>query len=103
MQPVDLAALLIPEYEAALSELLEAEFRAQHFLEPGQDLRDAGLFENSIHPSHNFYVTPCEMVFFYNPYELAPYAMGASIIRLAFDQLEGLLNGSPLVRRLIKQ
>ncbi len=103
MHPVDLSALLIPEYEAALSELLEAEFRAQHFLEPGQDLRDAGLFENSIPPSPNFYVTPREMVFFYNPYELAPYAMGASIIRLTFDQMEGLLNGSPLIGRLTKK
>jgi len=103
MQAVELSTLFIQGYETGLSKMLESEFRAAHFLEPGQDLRDAGLFENSIYPSPNFSVNPREIIFFYNPYELAPYAMGAIIIRLSFEKLKELLKENPFTERLTKK
>lgn len=99
MTQLSLHDIFIPGFEDELRKLLERKFRMNYFLGDEQSLTEAGLFENNIYPSENYYLTANGIGFFYNPYELAPYSMGAIYIFLSFEDLEHILKkGSPLQR-----
>ena len=103
MTQLSLNDIFIPGFEDELSKLLERKFRINYFLGTGQSLTEAGLFENNIHPSENYYPAANGIGFCYNPYELAPYSMGAIYIFLIFEDLEPILKKeSPLQRILAK-
>lgn len=70
----------------------ETEFRKQ--LNISGNLNSAGFtFEkNQFQLPVNFYETNHEWILHYNPYEIAPYVQGASIIKLPKQQVEGFLN-----------
>ena len=88
-------------YEDELSKLLERKYRIEYYLGPEQSLVEAGLFENTIPPSDNYYLTANGIGFYYNPYELAPYSMGAINIKLSYMELMPLIEtDSPLMRLL---
>ena len=103
MAESQLSCSFIPGFEDELSKLLERKFRINYFLGTGQSLTEAGLFENNIHPSENYYPAANGIGFCYNPYELAPYSMGAIYIFLILEDLEPILKKeSPLQRILAK-
>jgi hypothetical protein len=83
--------IFIEGYEKEMSKLLERQFRIRYFVGPEQSLTEAGLFENTIYPSQNIYLNEQGIGFYYNPYKLAPYSMGAIYIFLTYDLLEPLL------------
>ncbi len=101
MDRIDLQAIFESGYEARLQKLLEQKYRATYFLEEGQPLSDAGLFEDHIPVSENFWLTSNSIGFYYNPYELAPYAMGAISISLSYEQVLPLMKIDNPVMRLI--
>jgi hypothetical protein len=99
MTQLSLNDIFIPGSEDELSKLLERKFRMNYFLGAEQALTEAGLWENNIHPSENFYLANKGIGFCYNPYELAPYSMGAIYIFLVFEDIEHILKKeSPLLR-----
>ena len=71
-----------------------------YFLSEDESLIDAGLFENKIHPSDNFWISENGISFFYNPYDLAPYSMGSITISLKYADIQELLREDAAVRRL---
>ena len=89
-------------YEDELSKLLERKYRMDYYLGPEQSLTEAGLFENHIPLSDNFYLTTNSIGFYYNPYELAPYSMGAISINLTFDEILPLMKIDSPVMRMVK-
>lgn len=75
----------------AVQKSIEKYFRIQHKLKPNQSLQDAGLFENTIPPTKNLYLTTAGVVFCYQQYEIGPYAMGQIEIFVPIHELKPLL------------
>jgi hypothetical protein len=100
LKKLELQDIFIEGYEEALSKLIESSFRHDHFLEPGQPLTEAGLFEEHIAPTGNFFITENSIGFFYNPYEIAPYAMGGITISLQPQAFGHLLRHDGIVWKL---
>ena len=86
---VSLADILTPVGRQKLPALLAANFRKQYAVKPSETLQQAGLFDNSIKPNGNFYVTGTTLTFCYTPYEIGPYAMGEIQIPIPLSQLAG--------------
>lgn len=74
--------------------LAEARFRKVRNLEEGASLAEAGFQ----FPSGQFELTPNfalgedGLTFYYNPYEIAPYALGPTEIVLGYDEIRELLD-----------
>lgn len=101
MKPLELKEIFESGYEEKLQKLLEQKYRSTYFLEKDQPLSEAGLFEDHIPVSENFWLTSNSIGFYYNPYELAPYAMGAITISLPYNEVLPLMKIDNPVMRLI--
>jgi Protein of unknown function (DUF3298) len=86
-----LGDVLTHEGVASLGRLLENAFRREHALGSGQELTDAGLLDDAIPPTSNFFVTNEGIGFSYAPYEIAPYAMGEIQIVVSYGDLKKYL------------
>jgi hypothetical protein len=73
--------------------LAEARFREVRGVTEGTTLKDAGFtFENDTFVlSDNFALRDDGLAFYYNPYDVAPYALGATEIVLSPDEVRNLL------------
>ncbi len=90
---VELADLFVSSYEAKLLLLAEARFREVRAIEEGMTLADAGFSfsENGTFTlPDNFAVEKDGLSFYYNAYEVAPYALGATELTLSYEELDGL-------------
>jgi hypothetical protein len=70
-----------------LQPIVEAAFRKQQHLAPTDSLNNF-LFENSLALTSNFYFTNKGIGFYYNQYEVAPYAVGPIMVYVPFEQLK---------------
>ena len=89
-----LSDVLVEGYEAKLLPLAETRFREVRSIEDGMSLTDAGftLFEDGAFAlTDNFAIGEDAVTFYYNAYEVAPYALGSTEIILSYDELNGLL------------
>ena len=102
MKEIELEDIMIPDYENELSKMLERKYRLRNMLGPEQSLVEAGLFDNHIPPSSNFFLTENSIGFYYNPYKIAPYSMGAQVISLTLEEIAPLLREGSLVGRLLR-
>lgn len=100
MKQLSLEDIFTDGFEDELGRLLEKEYRARYFIGDEEALTEAGLFDDHIFPSENFFLTSNGMVFFYNPYELAPYSMGSISISLHKNEILHLLKEDAPVKRL---
>lgn len=71
-----LSMVLSASGKKQLNGLLEKNFRKERNLSATAPLTEAGLFENKITATDNFYLTGTGITFNYTPYEIGPYAMG---------------------------
>ncbi|MEE4255997.1 MAG: DUF3298 domain-containing protein, partial [Bacteroidales bacterium] len=97
---LEISQLFPDEAIAELSKRLENKYREMHYLDDDEPLSETGLFDDHIVPSPNYWITESSISFFYNPYELAPYAMGSITISLHSDQVKDLLREDAPVKRL---
>lgn len=75
---------------AAAVRVAERRFREQRDIRPGQSLADAGFvfFENDRFTlTENFHVCGDTVTFRYEPYEIAPYALGPTELKVAVGEL----------------
>ncbi len=101
MKDVKLDDLLLPSYEAELNLAGEKIFRKSYGLSPEQDLNKAGFsFENNTFVlNDNFGITEKGLLFYFNIYEIAPYAMGTIDILIPYNQIQNLIDSTgPLVQ-----
>lgn len=85
--------VLIPGMEDSVRILAEREFREVHQLKPDEDLGQAGFwFEEGFTLTNNICIGEDGITFFYNPYEIAPYAAGPTEIYLTYEELEGVVD-----------
>ena len=96
---LSLGNLFTPGFEKKLNELVDAAFRKANNLQPGDNLQDkGGLFDNKITFNYNWLVNKDgSLTFYYNQYEIAPYAAGPIEVTLTKADIAPLLApNSPL-------
>jgi hypothetical protein len=77
-----------------LTKIVEAEFRRARSIRSDQTLQEAGFFilpGQEIPVGENFAITDKGMEIQYNPYELAPYSMGETRVRIPREAVEPLV------------
>lgn len=96
---LSLSNLFAAGYEKKLNELVDAAFRKANNLKPGDNLAEkGGLFDNKIAFNYNWLINKDgSLTFYYNQYEIAPYARGPIEVTLTKADIAPLLApNSPL-------
>jgi hypothetical protein len=86
--------------ETLLSSILSDKIHEKNHLPITQSLTDAGFFTDTIKPNDNFYITREGIGFFYNQYDIAPYASGSIDVFIPFYELKDLLVTGGVTREL---
>ncbi len=96
---LSLANLLSPGFETKLNELIDKKYRQMKGLKPTDKLSDKGdLFVNKISFNYNVAITKeGGLEFYYNPYEIAAYAVGPITITLSRSELGSLIGEGSLL------
>lgn len=92
---VDLDEIFKPGYEQVLTPMITDKIKEQHQDEnTGEkpDLTAVGFFESSIGATNNFYVDKSGIYFVYNPYEIAPYAIGLVKVYISWKEVSKIIN-----------
>ncbi len=95
-----LSNVLTPAGIKQLPKLLEKNFRKQYMIADNAPLTEAGLFENALHATDNFYLTSKGIGFGYLPYEIGPFSMGEINIFIPFSEITAYI--VPTFKNLIK-
>lgn len=92
-QQLTLSDLFIPGYEQQLNELLLNALMEKTGTTTMEQLHEKGyLFAMNIFPPENFILGKDDITFVYNPYEIAPYAMGKTELTLSNSELKSIMN-----------
>jgi hypothetical protein len=97
---IGLADVLVPGYGPHLTRIAENKFRTVKGIKPGMTLHDAGSFffkNDTFALNDNFWIGPKGITFFYNPYEIASYAMGTTELLLTYGEIRDLIKPSGLL------
>ena len=103
--------LFVADYKNKLAELIKKriieesrEYKEEKNSEPILNLEDTDFWTDSIKPNGNFYITDESINYVFNPYEIAPFYLGQTEVRIPFDRLTGLLKpNSPIAYLVEKQ
>lgn len=91
-QPLMLESVFVSGYEQPLSQKLLEKLMDIADVSTEKELTDKGyLYSMDMFPSQNFILGEDGITFIYNPYEIAPYAMGKTEITLSYGEIEELL------------
>lgn len=96
--------LLVAGYEERLNVAGEQAFRQERGLDAKISLEEAGFwFANGIFKVNtNVGVSGNGLVFNFNPYEVAPYAMGPTEFTVAYDEINALIPDGSLLAALAR-
>ncbi len=72
-------------------------------IEPIQSLNKTDYWVDAIKPNGNFYITDESINYVFNPYEIGPYYLGITEVRLPYDRLKTILKPNAVVNYLIKK
>ena len=91
-EQIDEEQLFAENYQEPLTQLL-----LQYMVEQNdeialiQDLQEAGYNVDDIHPNDNFYLAEEGITYVFNPYDIAPYALGETEILIPWSALQNIL------------
>ncbi|MDZ7315871.1 MAG: DUF3298 and DUF4163 domain-containing protein [candidate division KSB1 bacterium] len=76
-----------------LQQVAESKFREQHQIPADASLEETGFWfeEDQFYLTGNFGVTKEGFLFIYNPYEIAPYALGRTELLITWEELRPFL------------
>lgn len=85
--------VFISGFDSKLNKQIDKKFRETYKLKPNESLNgEKGmLFENFIKYNDNFFLTKNGISFYYNPYEIAPYAVGPIVLDFTYNELKEIL------------
>lgn len=90
-----LADIFATGYEQPLKNVLLKALKAKTGCNTLNALRDKGyLYSMDIFPSENFILGDETITFIYNPYEIAPYAMGSTELIIPYSDVDKILKNS---------
>ena len=91
-EQIDEEQLFAENYQEPLTQLL-----LQYMVEQNdeialiQDWQEAGYNVDDIHPNDNFYLAEEGITYVFNPYDIAPYALGETEILIPWSALQNIL------------
>ncbi|MCB2221951.1 MAG: DUF3298 and DUF4163 domain-containing protein [Bacteroidetes bacterium] len=88
---VHLRDLLYEGFEPRLNALIDKKLRKLNGLNKSEKLKEAGFLIDEIEYNDNFFINNDGIIFYYNVYEIAPYASGPLEIFIPFYEIRGLL------------
>lgn len=89
---VTLDDLFAPGYESSLNEILLKSLMKQAEVASIEALQEKGyLLSCEMYPSKNFLLKDDGMEFLYNAYEIAPYVVGVTVLKIPYGDLADLL------------
>jgi len=91
--------LFTEESRPMISELILKKIMESHQVKKAEDLEQIGFFDvEGIDLNKNFYVTQEGIVYTFNEYEIAAYALGTTEVLLSYQDISGfMIPGNPLV------
>ena len=93
MTPIRLEDLFVEDYKEQVTDLLWNQLMMDKQATTRKELEDMGYVTiGELEPTDNFYLTENGISFFYNVYDIAPYAVGAIEITLPYEMLSHLLS-----------
>ncbi len=99
--------LFVDNYKDLLSDLIKIriveESRDSNDKTPILNLENTDYWTDSIKPNSNFYITDEGINYVFNPYEIAPYALGETEVSLPFERLKGILKPGNLIAYLVEK
>lgn len=98
---IKLSDIFMHGFESGVSDLLTQKLKAMQGLNDKQKLSENGYFVDVIDPNDNFFLTNHGVGFHYDPYEIAPYSNGSTVIFLPFTDLAPYLKDGGVIRELI--
>jgi len=98
-EAIKLSDLFTLGYEGELNAIAEVLFRKQHELPPEKNLEDLGFsFPNGeFQLNDNFAITEKGIRFFFNTYEIAPYAFGTTELMINYTDIQSLIKANGLL------
>jgi len=90
---LDLSDVVREGRQERLNTLAESLFRRTKLLGKEDDLREAGYWfeEGRFHLNQNFALRKDGLAFYFNPYEVAPYALGPTELVIPYDSLREIV------------
>lgn len=89
------------DYKEALTDLIWNQLMADNKVTTHEALEDLGYGSTGdIAPTENFYLSPTEITFYYNVYDITPYSMGPVKVTIPFTMLEHLLGENLTLKEL---
>ena len=89
---ITLDDVMVTGYQMRLNELLQKALLEKADCKDINELHDKGyLFSMEMYPSSNFVLGKDGVTFIYNPYEIAPYALGRIELTLSYSTLEPIM------------
>ncbi|MDR0724401.1 MAG: DUF3298 and DUF4163 domain-containing protein [Prevotellaceae bacterium] len=83
---------LIKGGEAEFLSIAETEFKTQSGINPDEKIPEPYRFKDGkFHLADNYRVTSKGLVFYYDPYEIAPYSFGIIELKLPYEKIERLI------------
>lgn len=84
--------IFIEDYQDELAKILVEEIASQNSKTDAKELENIGFFSiDEIYSNKNFYVDEKGLVYTFNEYEIAAYAVGAITVQLPFERISHLL------------
>jgi hypothetical protein len=100
---VTLSDILIDGYNNKLTAIGDTIFRQQEKLSYTSSLaRDYKFEKQRFALNHNYSITPLGIRFFYNEYEIKPYAAGPTNLFIPYSKIKSLLRPNTVVTQYIK-
>ena len=94
-QHITLADIFVPGFEHQLNEILLEALKEKVDTPNMADLKEKGyLYSMDMFPSENFILSDNTITFIYNPYEIAPYDLGAIQLTIPYRDLKKILKNS---------
>ena len=101
MTRISITDLIRSEYQSEVNELLKQQLLKQEDIKSPSQLFELGYFNiENLSVTNNFYLTHKSIIFVYEPYEIACFALGETKIELNFSDIEAYLKDPNLVNNL---
>ena len=90
-----LSDVFVPGFESQLNDLLLTRLMRQTDSYSREQLQEKGyLYSMEIFPPENFKLGADAITFVYNPYEIAPYALGSIELIITYSEISQILNSA---------
>jgi hypothetical protein len=99
---IKLSDLINPAMMARLTYIASTIFRKQEGLSPTESLENYFFENQKFSLNANFLITKKGLLFYYNPYEIRPYAFGPMELLVPYTAISSLLKINPYIPKNLK-